>query len=268
MSLLAAGIATGAASLLGQGIGAYSAGRMNKRGERFARSMYDKQRQHAVDDWHMMNAYNDPSAQMQRLRDAGLNPNLVYGSGADATTSSTPRSAQSSQPKYETPKLDLGSVVMQGMQMKQLQANIARTEAETNRIQADTDAMLYQNRMLTPNMFAVEYENRYSKAFYGADKEHSSATIQRLEAETKKLISGYMKDDDLFQNVSNRGSGVNQVYEKIKQSVANMVKQHEGQELVNKLKEYEVDVIQTLGVNQSAAAQILSSILKLFLLRR
>lgn len=259
---------TAGASLLGQGIGAYSAGRMNKRAERFARSMYDKQRQHAVDDWHMMNAYNDPSAQMQRLRDAGLNPNLVYGSGADATTSSAPRSSQSHQPKYETPKLDLGSVAMQAMQMKQLQANISRTEAETNRIDADTQAMLYQNRMLTPQMFALEYENRRNKAEYGADKERSSAAIQRLELETKKLLSGYVKDDDLFQGVSNRGTGVNQVFEKMKQSVANMVKQYEGQELVNKLKEYEVDVINTLGVNQSAAAQVLGSILKLFLLRR
>lgn len=31
--------------------------------------------------WNMNNAYNDPSAQMQRLKAAGLNPNLVYGSG-------------------------------------------------------------------------------------------------------------------------------------------------------------------------------------------
>jgi hypothetical protein len=31
--------------------------------------------------WHMQNAYNTPKEQMLRLKDAGLNPNLIYGSG-------------------------------------------------------------------------------------------------------------------------------------------------------------------------------------------
>lgn len=31
--------------------------------------------------WNLQNSYNDPSAQMERLQAAGLNPNLVYGGG-------------------------------------------------------------------------------------------------------------------------------------------------------------------------------------------
>ena len=31
-----------------------------------------------VEFWNMQNAYNDPSAQMARLKEAGLNPNLIY----------------------------------------------------------------------------------------------------------------------------------------------------------------------------------------------
>lgn len=42
--------------------------------------------------WNMQNAYNDPVAQMQRLANAGLNPNLVYGGGnvTGNTTSNYP----------------------------------------------------------------------------------------------------------------------------------------------------------------------------------
>lgn len=40
-----------------------------------------KQRQFAVDMWRMQNEYNTPQMQMQRFKDAGLNPHLIYGQG-------------------------------------------------------------------------------------------------------------------------------------------------------------------------------------------
>jgi hypothetical protein len=49
-----------------------------------------KQRQRQADAqnikfWQMQNKYNDPSQQMARLKKAGLNPALIYGSGATNT---------------------------------------------------------------------------------------------------------------------------------------------------------------------------------------
>lgn len=40
-----------------------------------------KNRRFALDMWNRQNAYNAPAAQMQRLKDAGLNPNMIYGNG-------------------------------------------------------------------------------------------------------------------------------------------------------------------------------------------
>lgn len=39
--------------------------------------------------WHMNNEYNKPSAQMARYQEAGLNPNLIYGSGSASAGNST-----------------------------------------------------------------------------------------------------------------------------------------------------------------------------------
>lgn len=39
--------------------------------------------------WHMQNEYNKPSAQMARYQEAGLNPNLIYGSGSASAGNST-----------------------------------------------------------------------------------------------------------------------------------------------------------------------------------
>lgn len=50
----------------------------NKENRRLAKD----QRNFSIDMWNRENAYNDPAAQMARLKNAGLNPNLIYGSGA------------------------------------------------------------------------------------------------------------------------------------------------------------------------------------------
>lgn len=52
--------------------------------------------------WERQNAYNSPQAQMERLKAAGLNPNLVYGTGAVANNSGP-------TPKYNTPNVDYTS---------------------------------------------------------------------------------------------------------------------------------------------------------------
>lgn len=72
------------ASLLGEGINAWSQGNMNKKNRKWNEKMYWIQREQSINDWNMQNAYNAPLAQMQRLKDANLNPHLVYGNGATA----------------------------------------------------------------------------------------------------------------------------------------------------------------------------------------
>ena len=64
----------------------------NRKTREWNEKMYAMQRQDALADWRMQNEYNHPSAQMARLREAGLNPNLVYGKGADATMAAPIRS--------------------------------------------------------------------------------------------------------------------------------------------------------------------------------
>lgn len=63
----------------------YAQAKLNKKTREWNEKMYGIQRAAALEDWRMQNEYNHPSAQMARLREAGLNPNLVYGKGADVT---------------------------------------------------------------------------------------------------------------------------------------------------------------------------------------
>lgn len=128
----------GGASLLGQAFNAFSQNKVNKRQERFTREMYAQQRADSLSDWHMQNAYNDPAAQMQRLQNANLNPHLVYGNGADAQSQGAPKPVSSHAANFKAPQMDLGSVVTQALQAKQLQSNIANTDAQTEALKQKT----------------------------------------------------------------------------------------------------------------------------------
>lgn len=64
--------------LIGQGIQmAHESNEANKE-RKWNEQMMDKQNDWSLNMWNMTNEYNDPSAQKQRLLDAGLNP-LYYG---------------------------------------------------------------------------------------------------------------------------------------------------------------------------------------------
>ena len=56
-----------------------------------------EQRQWDLDMWNRQNEYNNPKNQMLRLKAAGLNPNLVYGSGSVSgnVTGSSPKASVS-----------------------------------------------------------------------------------------------------------------------------------------------------------------------------
>ena len=81
--------------------------------------------------WDKGNAYNAPMAQMERLKSAGLNPNLVYGNGAVGNTSSqlphynAPNVQYSYQPPVNIPDV-IGRY--QDFKIRQAQTNNLREQ--------------------------------------------------------------------------------------------------------------------------------------------
>lgn len=101
------GLIAAGASLLGQGINWASQGSMNKKTREWSEKMYGLQRQNALADWNMQNAYNSPSEQMQRFKAAGLNPNLIYGQTSEAPAV---RSAPAPNWNPQAPQFNPGAI--------------------------------------------------------------------------------------------------------------------------------------------------------------
>lgn len=114
--------------------------------------------------WNRQNVYNDPSAQMQRLKDAGLNPNLMYGQGTTGNATSSP--------DYNAPTLgsytgfgDFGAS-QAGQQLQQglngfIQAR--KTEAETNYIRQNTQNLQTTNELTELKIIQQGYANAITK---------------------------------------------------------------------------------------------------------
>ncbi len=62
------------------------------------RKNMDYQNDLLLKNWYLQNAYNSPAAQMQRFREAGLNPNLIYGQTNMAGSVGTPSAGGSASP--------------------------------------------------------------------------------------------------------------------------------------------------------------------------
>ena len=73
-------------------LGQSSANRTNIRLQREQNAWNEKQAEKAnkwnIEQWERENLYNSPMQQMQRLEQAGLNPNLMYGQGNPGSASS------------------------------------------------------------------------------------------------------------------------------------------------------------------------------------
>jgi hypothetical protein len=141
-------IISGGASLLGNLFNIGSTNRNNQRQLGYNQQMYDRQRADALADWNMQNAYNSPSQQMQRFKEAGLNPNLIYG---QMTNSPVVRSTDQKAPDFVAPKLDTNmgaNALMNYYSIKGTEAQIKQQEASTQLIQEQARGKKLENENL------------------------------------------------------------------------------------------------------------------------
>lgn len=146
-----AGIASTVLSSVGQLgsglIGSIMQKRENARQRDYETQMYERSKQDNLDFWNMSNLYNSPEQQMQRLKAAGLNPNLVYGNGANATVDTlkapAPNTSNSTTVQNPLHGLDIGSNISQiyDLKVKDAQANLLNQQAQTQKTQQQMNAL-------------------------------------------------------------------------------------------------------------------------------
>lgn len=171
----------------------------NQKNIDFQREQYDKSKSDSNERWQKENDYNSPQAQMQRLKDAGLNPHLVYGSGATATGGSI------DAPTYSTPNLQAPHVkaVDQGKPMQAydatailsnmlMAAQVEKTNAETKNINVKQEGQAFDlavKQQLGLQRFETNLQHKMAGENYQNVK-----SIREFEAWAEAAYSGAKGD--------------------------------------------------------------------------
>lgn len=105
-----------------------------------SKKLMQKQFHYQKKMWQMENEYNKPINQMARLQEAGLNPNLVYGSGATATGGDMGSVSQPSVKSLDIDPLgDMASYQSIMNMMSQEKQTIDATKNQNELTKADLD---------------------------------------------------------------------------------------------------------------------------------
>lgn len=128
-----------------------------------------RQRQFEIDQQNKANEYNSPKAQMDRFKNANLNPNLIYGSSpSGAAGEFATREGRDIEIQGEGNQMlasGIGATVDQGLQAyyshEQHKAGMDKLEADTRKVNLDNDResilQTYRNKTI-PERIKKEME--------------------------------------------------------------------------------------------------------------
>lgn len=165
----------------------------------------ESQNEWNLEQWNRENEYNSPIAQLNRVRQAGLNPNMMFGGAGDVATASALQGSSGSAPSAPSPasyplKSQFGNTVSHALQnllteeevkLRQKQNGLYEelTQAEINQLKSEAYDHYYRGQ-LTAQEFRLQtsiFDNLVTKS--KLDIQIAEETVNQILAQTDVLKS-------------------------------------------------------------------------------
>lgn len=169
-----------------------------------------KQNQWSIEQWNRENAYNTPSAQMQRAKAAGLNADMLYGNGTlQNVAASSPQMTSGAQ---GTPmdwsalggKRTIGDALATSLSNEMARAQIDMVKAETKKTLADAglseialtyaDAKERLNMELTEEQFKL-VEQQWQEVAQAIENKRAELEGISLDNARKMIENAYQAEE-------------------------------------------------------------------------
>lgn len=198
-------------------------------GNRGAKKREEEARAFNREQWEAQNAYNNPIAQMQRLQEAGLNPNLIYGTSPSGASGNAGAVAPGKAADYKAPEL-----VRPAIDSMMAYQDFNLKNAQTNNEQNRGDLILAQAQDAYASAQKKGWENKLFESTLQDQIDAFAAKTQQEQALAKKLIAdGKVADATVANRIDQEakklaliaanaeGRQLNNVYQSWKNKLAN-----------------------------------------------
>lgn len=175
-----------------------------------ARGQQKKANRFNVDMWKRQNMYNSPAEQMRRLREAGLNPNLIYGqssAGATGNNSGAPTFEGLADSGYRP--VDIPSTIeslqsFTDWDIKTATADNLRSKTETEKQNAVLKTVETAGRLLQNNKLAKELP--FVEELAKSSLDAARANVKKIEADTTFTLNqdernAIMQDQNIMESL-------------------------------------------------------------------
>ena len=168
-------------SLFGQGLSGNINANLQRQQNEHNEELARQQNSWRVAQWLRESAYNSPTAQMSRLRQAGINPALAYSNGIENLAPASPElmSSQGTAPNIGNPFANFAQNLNQEALLR---SQIELNESAANRNNADAGV---KETQITLNGIKIEYAGELSEAQLNL----MSKTTEKMDVDIKKLWS-------------------------------------------------------------------------------
>lgn len=200
----------------------------NKRQYKNQMKAMAQQQQYNKELWDYQNAYNTPQAQMERLKAAGLNPNLIYGNG-NASAGNAGPITPTEVPSRKAATAEIPDLFMRRLIVRQMDAQYAATVQNT--------AVARQRGALMEIQGSLQNLKFMSEAI----RSKNYKDLAQAELDTKKFIA--LRSAELFANERTKGGLMDQLH-------GMREKQMSGIDLDNAFKQNRNELAK-LGIYQS-----------------
>ena len=188
-SKLGSGLLSVLGGPIGGLVGSLGSSLLGNRGAKKRQQLADQQN---IKFWNMQNAYNTPKQQMSRLKDAGLNPNLIYGSNANTGVAGSVSPSKASPYSVQNPVPSAIQTALITSQIQNLNSVTEKNRAETEKTLGLTPSLI--NRSNKQLEILVEQKLQASVKS-GQISKQQVATTKKLMADATRSVQqqGYEK---------------------------------------------------------------------------
>jgi len=197
-----------ATTIAGGAMNMQASSKTNLRTRQHNEHMFNKQADHNLKLWNMQNEYNSPKQQMKRLKEAGLNPSMIYGQGNAGQTASEIQGPNIGSYSPVTPQVNEGAI---GESMGKMAGGFLTLQKSI--LQENLKAEKLKNNLLLQQVVSGELDLGVKEATHGtgdnpdmpstAESKYLSeyqnvateAELKHLDLEEKKKFQQLSQDE-------------------------------------------------------------------------